>query len=232
MPELDQYTQSIRQRTQASLLTVGIGCGDISAENLSETSRGTSFQIFDRGELVAEAEIKVPGQHMVVNALLAVAVGKLIGDDWPSIATGLYEAELTGGRLQQSNVNGIEILDDSYNANPDSMSAAIKTLAGLPCEGRRVAALGVMAELGEHAEACHRVLGEEVEAAGIDLLVTVGELPALAAENLQESVESQIFADCESAAVFLKAHLKADDLLLVKGSRSAGMEKVIEGLKN
>lgn len=232
MPEADDYTVSMRARTHAEMMTVGIECGDLRAENLIETAGGSRFKIFVGEEEVAEAGISVSGRHMVVNALLAVAVGKVMGLDWTDIVSGLEGAQLTGGRLQQSQLNGVDILDDSYNANPDSMSAALQTLSVLPCEGRRVAALGVMAELGEHAEAYHRALGDEVKAAGVNLLVTVGDLPAMASENLNGNVEVQKFSNCDSAGAFLKEHLKAGDLLLIKGSRSAGMEKVIERLKD
>lgn len=232
MPEADDFTAAIRQRTQAEVVTVGIGSGDLRAENLVETSAGTKFQIIDDDELVAEAEIVVPGRHMVLNALLATAAARVVGVEWSRIVSGLKNARLTGGRLQLSQLNGIEILDDSYNANPDSMLAALQTLKILPCEGRRCAALGEMAELGEQAESAHRALADEVERAGLDVLVTVGELPALIAEGLKGSIEVQQCVDCDQAGSFLKQYLRAGDLLLVKGSRSAGMEKVIERLKD
>ena len=230
LSEVDDFTDSIRKRTHAKVMTVGIGCGDLRAENLIETSSGTQFEIVDSDGTTTKVEIAVPGRHMVVNALLAAAVGQVMGVNWSGIACGLNSTQLTGGRLQQRTVNGIEILDDSYNANPDSMRAALQTLAGLSCEGRKVAALGVMAELGDQAESEHRALSDEVKQAGVDVLVTVGELPALIGEGVNEGVEVQNFEDCEQAGLFLKKHLQSGDLLLVKGSRSAGMGKVIEEL--
>lgn len=234
MPEEDGFTREIQTRTQAQLMTVGIACGDLRAENLQGTSCGTRFQIIDNkegGECI-EVEIAVPGQHMVVNALLAAATARILGLEWDSIATGLKDTQLTSGRLQRSQLNGVEILDDSYNANPDSMSAALQTLAGLSCGGRRIAALGVMAELGDQAERAHRALASEVESAGVDVLVTVGDLPALIADDLSQAIELRKFENCDQAGLFLKQFLQAGDLLLVKGSRSAGMEKVIERLKD
>lgn len=232
MPEEDDFTESIRGRTRADVMTVGISCGDLRAENLLETATGTQFQIVSPDGESVEAEIAVPGRHMVVNALFAAAVGRIMGLGGEQIARGLASAQLTGGRLQLSTINGIGILDDSYNANPDSMRAALQTLATLPCEGRRVAALGVMAELGEHAEHEHRALAEEVNRAGIDALVTIGDMPALIGEGVDDRVENWNFDDCGQGGPFLKEYLKPGDLLLVKGSRSAGMEKVIDRLKD
>ena len=230
LSEEDNFTDSIRERTLAKVMTVGIDCGDLRAENLVETIAGTKFEMVDSEGARTDVEITVPGRHMVVNALLAAAVGQIMEIDGGAIASGLNGAKLTGGRLEQRTINGVEILDDSYNANPDSMSAALLTLAGLTCEGRRVAALGVMAELGELAESEHKALGLEIDKAGIDMLVTVGDLPALIAEDVGDGVEVQSFENCDQAGLFLKEQLKSGDLLLVKGSRSAGMEKVIERL--
>lgn len=232
LSEEDDFTASIKERTIANVMTVGVACGDLRAENLVETSSGTKFDIVDSYGEITQVEIKVPGRHMVVNALLAAAVGKVTGIGWSGISSGLRGAQLTGGRLQRCSINGIEILDDSYNANPDSMRAALQTLAGLSCEGRRVAALGVMAELGDQAESEHRALGREVEQAGVEILVSVGDLPALIGEGVNDGVEIQNFKDCDQAGLFLKEQLRPSDLLLVKGSRSAGMEQVIERLKD
>lgn len=232
MPKEDEFTESICGRTGARVMTVGISCGDLRAENLLETSKGTRFQIVSSDGKTVEAEIAVPGRHMVVNALFAAAVGQILDVGGEETVRGLAAAQLTGGRLQLSSINGVDILDDSYNANPDSMRAALRTLAGLPCEGRRVAALGVMAELGAHAEREHRALAVEVNRAGVDVLVTIGELPALIGEGLGNGIEVWNFADCGQGGRFLKDCLEPGDLLLVKGSRSAGMEGVINRLKD
>ncbi|NOX98422.1 MAG: UDP-N-acetylmuramoyl-tripeptide--D-alanyl-D-alanine ligase, partial [Verrucomicrobia bacterium] len=163
LSEEDEFTASIAERTLAKVMTVGIGCGDLRAKNLEETATGTKFDLVNAEGEITQVEISVPGRHMVVNALLAAAVGRVMGVDNHGIACGLKDAQLTGGRLQRRDINGFDILDDSYNANPDSMRAALQTLGGLSCEGRRIAALGVMAELGELAENEHRNLGAEVE---------------------------------------------------------------------
>ena len=119
------------------------------------------FTIVADGEGEIRAEISVPGRHMVSNALLAAAVGLHCGLSLEQMACGLAAAKLTGGRLQSKQIGGVDFIDDSYNANPDSMRAAVQTLLGMACDGRRIAVLGGMAELGEFADEEHRKLGEE-----------------------------------------------------------------------
>jgi len=130
--------------------------------------------------------------------------------------------------LQRRTVGGIDFLDDSYNANPDSMRAALKTLVSMAPKGRRVAVLGRMAELGEHEEAEHHSMGEFAAELGIDLLVTAGETAALISKGAAGRIEARAFGDQGEAAAHLADALRPGDLVLVKGSRSSAMEKVIE----
>ncbi|MGI9244263.1 MAG: glutamate ligase domain-containing protein, partial [Verrucomicrobiales bacterium] len=204
----------------------GLEGGEIGALDVEISGSGSKFTLAAEGEGEIGVEIGVPGKHMVSNALLAAAVGLHFGLSLDQIARGLASAELTGGRLQARQIGGVNFVDDSYNANPDSMRAAVQTLIGMPCEGRRFAILGGMGELGEIAAEEHRKLGVETLAAGIDVLISVGELGAgitgeLAADGVQH------FEKPGECAAFLKAHAKPGDLVLVKGSRSAAMEQVL-----
>ncbi len=126
-------------------------------------------------------------------------------------------------------VRGMEFLDDTYNANPDSMKAALATLAQWPARGRRIAVLGRMGELGSHAREGHASVGRAA-GAGIDWLLTVGaEAEWIAAAAREEGCpEVAHFADTQAAARALVAALEEGDVVLVKGSRSARMERVIE----
>jgi UDP-N-acetylmuramyl pentapeptide synthase len=134
---------------------------------------------------------------------------------------------LTKGRLEEKTVNGIGFLDDSYNANPDSMLAALRTLRSSTVTGRRVAVLGFMGELGDHEEPEHLRLGERVVEQGIEILVTVGDRAARINERAGTLPVNRNFSTHEEAAAFLRGILVPGDLVLVKGSRSAGMERVI-----
>lgn len=111
---------------------------------------------------------------MVTNALLAAAAGWAAGLAKEQIASGLNQARLTGGRLHCTRINGILVVDDTYNANPDSMQAALHTVAGLSCTGRRFAVLGRMGELGAFSEEGHVLVGRTAEELRLDCVVSVG----------------------------------------------------------
>jgi UDP-N-acetylmuramoyl-tripeptide--D-alanyl-D-alanine ligase len=110
----------------------------------------------------------------VRNAVLAVAAGRVFGLSLEECAAGLSKLRLTKGRLEQKVIRGIQVIDDTYNANPDSVSAALRTLASMPAAGRRIAVLGRMGELGVEAERGHRLVGEVAAQAHLDGVIGVG----------------------------------------------------------
>jgi UDP-N-acetylmuramoyl-tripeptide--D-alanyl-D-alanine ligase len=124
-------------------------------------------------------------------------------------------------------LNGARLIDDSYNANPESVIAALRVLAAAP--GRRTLVLGDLAELGPDAAALHRQLGDSVNAAGIERLMTVGRLSAGAGEVFDG--EHRHFSGRQSLIDVLGAELDADDTILVKGSRAARLDEVVEALR-
>jgi UDP-N-acetylmuramoyl-tripeptide--D-alanyl-D-alanine ligase len=221
----DEFTPSIRQRTQAKVVEAGIGRGDVSAHDLRGSTDGTHFTL-DFGGTRHATFLPVPGEHMVGNAALAAAAAWQAGVAPEQIVAALSASRLT---KEPKEINGVTFLDDSYNANPDSMRAGLRTLAGLQCEGRRVAVLGRMGELGPHAESGHREVGSAAAQAGIDALLTVGDEARWIAEAAAAAglAHVETFDHHEQAAENLRTWLKAGDLVLVKGSRSAAMEKVI-----
>lgn len=227
----DDFSESICGRTPARVLMAGIEGGEVHAENLESDIDGSRFRLCIEGNS-AEARIGVTGRHMVQNALLAAGVGVCLGMDAEAIATGLGKAKLASGRLEKKEVGGVIYFDDSYNANPESVAAAIDTLAELPCKGRRIVVLGAMAELGEDEKQEHRAAGSRLAQKGIDVLLTVGEVASGIADGAQESqnetVEVHRFEDHASAGAFLLKNAAEGDLVLVKGSRAATMEKVIK----
>ncbi|MFT4551254.1 MAG: UDP-N-acetylmuramoyl-tripeptide--D-alanyl-D-alanine ligase [Pseudoalteromonas tetraodonis] len=229
LPAEDDYAASIARRTVAKVVMCGFEKGEIRAVDVKISGDRSTFTIVTEDEGEVSTSIGVPGKHMVSNALLAAAVGLHMGLSLQQIARGLETAELTGGRLQLKRVCGIDFIDDSYNANPDSVRAALQTLVGLECEGKRFALLGGMAELGEAAEEEHRKIGKEAAAAGVDYILSVGEMAVAITEGL--SVDgggaAKHFDNPEACAAFLKEHVNTGDLVLVKGSRSASMERVL-----
>lgn len=228
MPLHDDFHGFVRDRIRCEMVSVGIGQGDVRAEGLVPDQDGRMrFELVSDYASPVTVSLPVRGEHMVMNALLAAAVGLRQGIDPVAIAGALGSVRLTHGRLEEKVVGGIAFLDDSYNANPDSMHAALRTLRTAEVAGRRVAVLGFMGELGEHEEAEHLRLGERVAEQGIDLLVTVGERAARINERASGLAENRNFPTHEEAAAFLRDVLATGDLVLVKGSRSAGMERVI-----
>ncbi len=223
----DDFTASIAARCKANVITAGIGTGDIAALDLDQRADGTSFTLDFGGERVATF-LPIPGQHMVGNAALAAATGWKHGIAPEVIGDALRNVTLTGGRLETKTINGITFLDDSYNANPDSMRAGLQTLSSINTNGRRVAVLGRMGELGIHAEPEHRALGEFAARTHLNALFTVGDNESsLISTAASSSLTTQHFASHSDCAAHLRAFLAPGDTVLLKGSRSAGMEKVL-----
>lgn len=224
----DDMSPTIAKRCRGRVVTAGIGVGEVMASRLETGSKGIAFDLEADGESVRVA-LPVWGDHMVSNALLAAAMGRERGLSLEKIGVALAGANLTGGRLERRTIREVEFIDDSYNANPDSMKAALATLVGVTTTGKRIAVLGRMAELGDLEEPEHRDLGRAAAEAGVDVVLAVGTVADLIAEGAEGGVETILRAeDQESAAKKLSEVCGVGDLVLVKGSRSSSMEKVIE----
>ncbi len=225
LPATCEFREYLRQRTKAPMIAVGNGRGLVRAENLRFEVDGTSFTLVIEGEEPAEVVLPVPGRHMVTNALLAAGVGWKLGISTKEIAEGLSNAALTGGRLGRYEYCGTTVIDDTYNANPESMAAAIETLADTPVtEGsRRIIVLGRMGELGPHAPAAHLRTGALAAERQLTV-IAVGE----GAEGIAEGAKnSPYFSDFEQAVKWLTREVKPGDVVLFKGSRTATVERVM-----
>ena len=219
------YHDFLRERTQAALVSVGDGRGIVRAENLRLEPDHSHFTLVIEGDGHAEVCLPVPGRHMVINALLAAAVGWKLGMPPCEIAVGLSEVKISSGRLARRVVDGVTVIDDTYNANPESMAAAIETLAEAPVPNgaRRFVVLGRMGELGIHGPAAHHQIGKL--AASRDLVViAAGEGAEGIAEGAGGAKHFPVLAD---AAKWLAAEVKPGDAVLFKGSRSATIERVM-----
>jgi UDP-N-acetylmuramoyl-tripeptide--D-alanyl-D-alanine ligase len=225
----DAFSEGIAKRTRAKVLLAGIENGVVRATDISQHSTGSEFTILE-GAHRCRAQLPVPGIHMVQNAMLAVAAGRVFGLSIEECAVGLASTPLTKARLQIKEIDGIQFIDDSYNANPDSMKAALRTLVELDADGRRIAVLGEMGELGSESERGHREVGEAAAALRIDELIAVGAAGAGIASAAQNAgLENSVAVDSADEAVErLGKNAAPGDLILVKGSRSARMERVLE----
>ena len=175
----------------------------------------------------AQMRLNAPGVHNVRNALAAAAVAVALEIPPATIAAGLASFAGVKGRLQhRRTARGGSLIDDTYNANPDSVRAAIDVLAALP--GRRVLVLGDMGELGSRGPQLHAEVGEYARAAGIDHLMLLGELTAGTARAYGENARR--FGDVESLVAAVKPLLAQDVTVLVKGSRFMRMERVVQAL--
>jgi UDP-N-acetylmuramoyl-tripeptide--D-alanyl-D-alanine ligase len=225
----DAFSEEIAKRTRARIILAGIENGSVRAGEVSQSATGSEFTILE-GAHRCRAQLPVPGMHMVQNAMLAVAAGRAFGLSLEECAVGLASTPLTKARLQIKEINGIQFIDDSYNANPDSMKAALRTLIELDADGRRIAVLGEMGELGEESERGHSEVGEAAAALNVDELIAVGPAGAAIARAAQKAgLEKSIAVDSpEKAAELLAESTSPGDLILVKGSRSARMERVLD----
>jgi UDP-N-acetylmuramoyl-tripeptide--D-alanyl-D-alanine ligase len=225
----DGMTASIAARTQARVLTAGLETGDVRAERIERSSFDLVSEPFGMPRGAFRVSLRVPGRHMIQNAVLAAATGLQLGLAPADVHAGLESAQLHSGRLERREAGGLWFLDDSYNANPDSMRAALRTLMEQPVSGRHLAVLGRMAELGSHSTDAHRAVGKAARDERVGFLLTVGDDESrLIHEAFDDDGRSRHFASHADAAAWLREHATRDDLVLVKGSRSAAMERIIQ----
>jgi UDP-N-acetylmuramyl pentapeptide synthase len=225
----DDFASAIAARTQARIIYAGIDHGEVQARDVVQSAGGAEFELFE-GSHRCHAVLPVPGLHMVQNALLAVAAGRAFGISLEECAAGLAAASLTQSRLQIKTIDGVQFVDDSYNANPDSTKAALRTLAELETDGQRIAVLGQMLELGAESRRGHEEVGEVAASLGIDHLIALGKDSAAIADGAKSAglTNSSVVANAELAAEKLREIARPGDIVLVKGSRSARTERVME----
>jgi UDP-N-acetylmuramoyl-tripeptide--D-alanyl-D-alanine ligase len=172
-------------------------------------------------------ELALAGRHNVRNALAAIAMATALDVPEQAMRDGLADLRPVRRRLQpRRTAAGVRVIDDTYNANPDSLAAAVDVLVGLP--GRRLLVLGDFGELGTESTALHHAMGAAARAAGVDGLYAVGPLAAHAAAGFGDGARH--FPDQAALIDALRADLDTDDVLLVKGSRASAMDRVADAL--
>ncbi len=192
---------------------------------------GIQFNLEHR-ENSYKIKLDVPGRHNAVNAALAMAVGNAVGISVQEVQKGLLKTELTGSRLRKVKTKRLSIIDDTYNASPDSMKSALRVLSMSKAAGRKVAILGDMLELGEESERQHYGVGLFARGERIDCLVAVGERAVKIAEGARGSqIEVAYYKNKEDFFENADRFVSVGDIILVKGSRGMKMEQIVEKLK-
>jgi UDP-N-acetylmuramoyl-tripeptide--D-alanyl-D-alanine ligase len=229
----DPRVSAMRALSSARVLTFGVsaGAGVRSIRPVTESAEGVGFTLALAGAERAVL-LRFAGRHNVVNALAAAAAGHALGLPLDGIVAGLQAARPIKGRCVWKRAGGIAILDDTYNANPGSVGAALETLAAGAAGRRRVVVLADMLELGVIAEAAHREVGRRVAASGAAEFIGVGRLALAAVEAAREAglAESHHTTTFEDTVALLLKRLAPGDALLVKGSRGMRMERVVDTL--
>lgn len=220
------------QNKEYKIQTFGIeNKSELMAENIQMNENGSKFTAMNPNGTL-QVEVPVGGKHFVYNSLCAISVGTLLGIEKEKILKGIKEFELTKRRMDiKKNKNDVTIINDSYNANYDSVKAAIEYLGEIKAN-RKIAVLGDMLELGEFSKELHEKVGEEIIKNKIDILVTVGE----EAKNIIHKAEElglkntyQLETNKEAVELLNKI-LKPEDTILVKASNGMKFDQIIEGI--
>ena len=229
----DEYAPLWRSMTRARVVGFGLGeDADVRATDVRLEAGAQGFRTRFRLGLAAgqgvDVSLALAGNHNVYNALAAAAAALAAGATLANVADGLALVQPVEGRLQlKRGAHDAWLIDDSYNANPGSVRAALEMLAALP--GRRWLVLGDMAELGAHADESHREAGALARECGVERLWAYGSLAALAAERFGAGASRS--ADLGELAGELRPQLAADVRLLVKGSRVNRLERLVVALQ-
>jgi UDP-N-acetylmuramoyl-tripeptide--D-alanyl-D-alanine ligase len=245
LPADDEYLDFFTDQVRAAQI-VRFGTNPSAEYQIGASKTGESghvtFTIHDPNSKSQNVQLPMPGEHNALNAAAALAVAGVLGVPLSDAAHALENVQVPGARMRvvHSETRGLTIIDDCYNAGPNSMRAALETLRAWKLQpkesqnaGRRVAILGAMKELGDHAEAEHRAIGA-LAAQCAEVVIGVGEETRILIETAEAvgaiPFQTHWFEDAKSAAVKAQTLVREGDLVLVKGSRSVGLELVVNAL--
>ena len=233
----DAVVRSYGARTRARVMTFGIDAhADVRARDVRLDPEARATFTLEAGGDRETVELAVPGEHMVANALAAAACGIALGMSAAECAAALKGARVSAWRMERfTSPDGVLVVNDAYNANPESMAAGLKAARWVARGRRLVAVLGHMAELGDISLEEHERLGELVVRVGVERLLTVGEpARAIARAALREGLLPEDVAsydDPDAAVADVRGWTREGDVVLLKGSRVAGLERVAETLR-
>lgn len=229
----DDILKENKKNLKKPVITFGIDEGnDFRAVNIKKTAMGTEYDIEKSGHVICHQVLNVAGVHNVRNGLVAVAVADRYGIEPQKASEALESYGGVAMRQQITSIKGITIIDDSYNASPDSMKAGVDVLCSVPCSGRRIAVLADMMELGDRSPEYHRQVGEFIKGMRVDELVLVGSLASYIGEGAKPSGIRIIKTDSrEETDEYLRNTVMPGDAVLFKGSRVMELNKCADALK-
>jgi len=228
----DERVKRMSEKTKAKISSFGLSeQADYSADNVNVSIRGTSFSYQTPDGSSSEVKLQILGEHHVYNALAALATAELLGVDRTKAIHALEQMKLAEKWRMELNVSpsGLTVINDAYNASPDSMRAALQTLAhlGRQTGKKTVAVMGEMAELGEFSAHEHDAIGRIAVRLNLGQVVVVGKAAKLihmgASQEGSWDGESQYFDEISDALGYLREMLTGDEIVLVKSSKSANL---------
>lgn len=229
----DKFADTLQKKCAAAFQVVRFGLSeqaDFSATNIQMDADGkTHFLLHAPNGKEMMISLSLPGEHHVLNALAAAAAVSQLGIPFSHIKSGLEKMQPVPGRVIVSKTKiGATLIDDSYNANPSSVAVALQLLAHY--SGQRIFVMGDMGELGQNAVDYHRQIGQLAKELNIDDVYTCGDLSKETAKAF--GVSAKHYSNHQELILALKPHLQKNVTILIKGSRSAQMEKVAAALMN
>jgi len=228
----DAYVSQFGRDFMGQVVYFGAGpCADPQFLNATEDLAGLHIK-YRAGKRMGELTLHLLGAHNASNALAGLAVALEAGVDLDEAVAALESLTAGDKRGQVIEIDGVTILNDSYNSNPEALRSMIHTLAARPA-GRRILVAGEMLELGDHGPALHAACGRAAAEAGLDLVAGVqGNAEHLAAAACTGGVASLFLPNAEAAGRWLKQTMQPGDVVLVKGSRGVHLERAIEAVKS
>lgn len=203
---------------------------DFKAYDLKIEEKKITFKVMENGDLInTSIEVDVPGRHNILNSLLAIACGRELGMSYKEITEGFKRLEATSMRLDIIKGKKFTIINDCYNASPDSMLAAIDVLCNINGKSK-IAILGTMRELGDSAFMAHKEVGKYAKLKNIDLLITLGEYNEAYKEGFNDINKYRSFQTYSDVILYLQESLCDEDVVLVKASRYMKFESIVSGL--
>lgn len=226
----DDLLSTLQSTEEKKIVRFGLGenC-DWRAVELDADISGTRFTCMHGAEKIP-VYVPIAGEHNVRNALAALAVADAVGVKMEDAVRAITQYEPTARRQQIKEANGVTLIDDTYNANPDSMRAALRILSTLKTEGTKYAVLADMLELGDHSVQAHLGVGAFAAENGPDMLVGIGPLGKYIVEGFNKPENSVWFATNAEAIEWLKVHVQPGDAVLCKGSLSMRTDEIIKAL--